>query len=144
LKKLLKLRAELGLERSAHFMAEIVDTFLPDEMISDFFNLSDALLLPSLEEGFGIPLLEAGLVHRPVFCTDLPPLRSLGENDVHYFSLHDDPAKIAELITHHLSDDSVFRFATRTRQHYTWEKIYQEKIEPLLMTASRAVLDKRG
>jgi glycosyltransferase involved in cell wall biosynthesis len=125
-------------------MAEIVDAFLPDEMISDFFNLSDALLLPSLEEGFGIPLLEAGLGHRPVFCTDLPPLRDLGLNDVHYFSPHENPAKIAEMIAQHLLDDPVFRFAARTRQHYTWEKIYQEKIEPLLMTASRAVLDKRG
>ncbi|MEW6406880.1 MAG: glycosyltransferase family 4 protein, partial [Chloroflexota bacterium] len=64
LEKLLELRAELGLEGSAHFMAEIADTFLPDEMISDMFNLSDALLLPSLEEGFGIPLIEAGLVQR--------------------------------------------------------------------------------
>jgi len=134
LEKLLKLRAELGLEESMHFLAEVVEHFLPDEMISDFFNLSDALLLPSLEEGFGIPLLEAGLSHRPVFCTDLPPLRALGLEDVHYFSPHTEPAQVAEMIVRHLLDDHIFRFAARARQHYTWEQIYREKIEPLLKT----------
>lgn len=140
LQKLLKLRAQLGLEKTAHFMAEIVDDFLPDEMIPDFFNLSDALLLPSLEEGFGIPLLEAGLSHRPVFCTDLPPLRALGLDDVYYFSPDDDPGKVADMIVHNLSDNPVFRFAARARQHYTWERIYQEKIEPLLMQLNKGGL----
>jgi glycosyltransferase involved in cell wall biosynthesis len=129
---LLDLRAELGLEQSAHFMAQEASYLLPDEMISDFYRLSDALLLPSLEEGFGIPLLEAGLSHQPVFCTNLPPLRALGLDDVQYFSPDDDPRMIAGMMARYLGSDPAFRFATRARQHYTWEKIYQEKIEPLL------------
>jgi glycosyltransferase involved in cell wall biosynthesis len=140
--KLLELRAQLGLEKIAHFMAEIVDEFLPDEMIPDFFNLSDALLLPSLEEGFGIPLLEAGLSHRPVFCTDLPPLMAIGLDDAYYFSPEDDPGKVAEMITRNLTDNTVFRFAARARQHYTWVQIYQEKIEPLLTAALAVPLKK--
>ncbi len=142
LEKLLNLRAELGLETSAHFMVEVVDYFLPDRMVSDFFHLSDALLLPSLEEGFGIPLLEAGLAHRPVFCTDLHPLRALGLEDVHYFSPHEDPGRVAEMIAHYLLNDPVFRFASRTRQHYTWEQIYRERIEPLLKMTSTVSLHK--
>jgi len=130
--KLLKLRAELGLEKSAHFLAELSDAYLPDAVISDFYRLADALFLPSREEGFGIPLIEAALSRRPVFCTDLEPLRALGLEDVFYFSPDEEPQHVADLITDTLKKDSTYRFAIRTRQQYTWEQIYQEQIEPLL------------
>lgn len=130
--RLLALRARLGLENSAHFLAELTDEFLPDIYIADFYRISDALLLPSLEEGFGIPLIEAGLSHRPIFCTGLPPLRALAQDDAYYFSPHEDPRRIAASIAVTLKASSVFRFARRIRQQYTWEGIYTEKIAPLL------------
>jgi glycosyltransferase involved in cell wall biosynthesis len=132
LSQLLALRASLGLEHCAHFLAELSDDYLPDELIADFYRLSDALLLPSLEEGFGIPLIEAALSHRPIFCTGLEPLRALALDDACYFDPDDDPRQVADCIATYLKADPVFRFAVRTRQHYTWEGIYAEKIAPLL------------
>ena len=58
--ELLSLRRELGLDGAAHFLAEQTAEFLPDTVISDFYRLADLLFLPSREEGFGIPVLEAG------------------------------------------------------------------------------------
>ncbi len=132
LAQLLVLRSRLGLDGCAHFLAELSDVYLPDAIIADFYRLADALLLPSLEEGFGIPLIEAALSHRPVFCTDLAPLRALALDDASYFSPHDDPRRVAGCIAETLKASPVFRFALRTRQHYTWEGIYAEKIAPLL------------
>ena len=131
--RLLDLRAGLGLVQCAHFLAELTTEYLSDAVISDFYSISDALLLPSEEEGFGIPLIEAALSHRPVFCTNLPPLRALGLDDANYFSPHDDPHFVADKITATLNSNPVFRFALRTRQNYTWEGIYTEKIAPLLV-----------
>jgi mannosylglucosylglycerate synthase len=133
--RLLDLRASLGLDRSAHFMAELTQEYLTDAVISDFYRISDALLLPSKEEGFGIPLIESALSHRPVFCTDLPPLRALALEDAEYFNPNDDPRQVADRIAAALKSDPVFRFALRTRQNYTWEGIYTEKIIPLLTAA---------
>ena len=130
--ELLKLRATLSLEHSAHFLAEFSNEYLPDALIADFYRLSDILLLPSREEGFGIPLIEAGLSRLPVFCTDLEPLRALGLQDAHYFSPDEDPQLVAEQIATWLAADPVYRFALRTRQRYTWEQIYREGIAPLL------------
>jgi glycosyltransferase involved in cell wall biosynthesis len=130
--RLLALRAQLGLDDCAYFLAELTQEYLSDTLISDFYRLSDALLLPSIEEGFGIPLIEAALSHRPVFCTDLAPLRALALEDASYFSPHDNPRHVAECIARTLKTNSVFRFALRTRQHYTWEGIYAEQIAPLL------------
>ncbi|MBK9601592.1 MAG: glycosyltransferase [Anaerolineales bacterium] len=92
------LRAQLGLQHSAHFLTELTDSFLPDEVIADFYRIADALLFPSREEGFGIPLIEAAFSHLPAFCADIPPLRELGLNDAAFFSPDDDPAKISGMI----------------------------------------------
>ena len=90
LQHLLALRRELDLDRSAHFLYEFDlahpatsarresvtpdsepsghrpdgnDTHLniPDSVIGDLYTLADALFFPSQQEGFGIPVLEAGL-----------------------------------------------------------------------------------
>jgi len=127
-----RLRSELGLENHAHFLAEIVENYLPDAVIADFYRLADALFFPSREEGFGIPVLEAGLAGLPVFCADIPPLRDLGGDWAVYFSPHEEPGRIAALINERLGQDPVFRLRLRVRKSYTWERIYHGQIAPLL------------
>ena len=129
---LIALRAELGLERVAHFLAELTNEYIPDEVISDFYHLADAMFMPSREEGFGIPILEAGLSGLPIFCSDIPPLRSLGGSNATYFSPDADPVELAHRIVNHLGFDSVFRLRTRVRREFSWKGIYALEIAPLL------------
>lgn len=130
--KLDALRKELKLESVLHFLAELTTEYISDEVISDFYHLADALFLPSREEGFGIPILEAGLAGLPVFCSDIPPLRSLGGSHVTYFSPDADPNEIVESVVKDLSSNPVFRMRAEVRSQYTWERIYTQKIAPLL------------
>ena len=83
--KLAALRKELGLENVVCFLAELTAEYIPDEVISDFYHLADALFLPSREEGFGIPILEAGLAGLPIFCSDIPPLAKPGRFECNLF-----------------------------------------------------------
>ena len=129
---LLQLRTQLGLEGSVHFLAELADSFLPDEVIADFYRIADALIFPSREEGFGIPLIEAAFSHLPAFCADIPPLRELGLNDAYFFSPDEDPALLADLIADHFRSSAPARLAMRTRSAFRWEAIYQRHIAPLL------------
>jgi len=133
---LISLRNSLQLENVVYFLAELRSEFLPDEVISDFYRLADALFLPSREEGFGIPILEAGLTGIPIFCADIPPLRDLGMSFVSYFSLEDEPAHIASLISRSLSTNIALEFRAHVRQQYEWRQIYQQQIEPLLERVS--------
>jgi len=130
--KLLNLRKELNLQGSAHFLAELVDMFLPDEVIADFYRIADALFFPSREEGFGIPLIEAAFSHLPAFCADIPPLRELGLGDAAYFSPDEDPARIAGLLREYFHSSPVARLSMRARLSYRWEAIYHRQIAPLL------------
>jgi glycosyltransferase involved in cell wall biosynthesis len=131
--KLDVLRKELKLGNVVHFLAELTREYIPDEVISDFYHLADALFLPSREEGFGIPILEAGLAGLPIFCSDIPPLRSLGGTYVTYFSPDADPNELAATITNHLSSNPIFRMRAEFRRGYAWEPIYARNIAPLLM-----------
>ncbi|HJS20347.1 MAG TPA: glycosyltransferase [Anaerolineales bacterium] len=136
-RNLQSLRDELSLNGSVSFLAELTPNFLADEVVSDFYNLADALILPSREEGFGIPVLEAGLAGIPAFCADIPPLRDLGSPYVKLFSLDDSPAAIASMILEELPSNPVFEFRVQVRSQYAWHEIYRKKIDVLLQKIER-------
>jgi glycosyltransferase involved in cell wall biosynthesis len=126
------MRRQLNLEGSAHFLAELHDGFLPDEVVADFFRVADALFFPSREEGFGIPLIEAGFSHLPAFCADIPSLKKLGMEDALFFSPDEEPAKAAEMIAAYFNTSLPARLAIRARASFRWEAIYRQHIAPLL------------
>jgi glycosyltransferase involved in cell wall biosynthesis len=130
--ELRSLRSALMLDDMVHFLAELTEGYLSDEVVSDFYQIADALFLPSREEGFGIPILEAGLVGMPVFCADIPPLRDLGLSFVNYFSLDEAPAQIASMLTDRLATSRLAAFRARIRSEFTWEQVYQRQIRSLL------------
>jgi glycosyltransferase involved in cell wall biosynthesis len=132
--KLRRIRLELGLEGTAHFLAEYTQDYLPDNVIADFYHLADALLLPSWEEGFGIPVLEAGLTGMPIFCADIASLRELGGKEVRYFSPDADPSEVARMMAPALAEDEKLSLRWRVRRDYTWDKIFQAHIATLLTT----------
>ena len=122
----------MNLEGSFHFLAELVDSFLPDEVIADFYRIADALFFPSREEGFGIPLIEAAFSHLPAFCSDIPPLRELGLEDATFFSPDEDPAQVAAMIVEYFKSSLPARLSMRARASFRWEAIYRQHIAPIL------------
>ena len=132
LEELIALRKKLRLVDNVHILAETVPQGLPDICVGDIYRIADALLLPSREEGFGIPILEAGLAGIPIFCTDLPPLKSLAGKWATYFSIDEDPKAIAKIMCERLKTDPTYRLKVEVRQKYTWTAVYQQQIAPLL------------
>jgi glycosyltransferase involved in cell wall biosynthesis len=125
-------RSSLGLEGSVHYLAELVNGYLRDAVIADFYRLADALLMPSREEGFGIPVLEAGLSGLPIFCSDILPLRELAGDRATYFSPDSQPDAVAERIADRLAADASYEMRGLVRRRYTWEGVYANHIAPLL------------
>jgi glycosyltransferase involved in cell wall biosynthesis len=58
--------------------------YVPDELIPSLYAASDALVFPSLYEGFGMPVLEARSCGARVVATDIPELREAGDEHVVY------------------------------------------------------------
>jgi glycosyltransferase involved in cell wall biosynthesis len=54
--------------------------YVPREVLPALLAGAEALLMPSLYEGFGMPVAEALAVGCPVVCSDIPPFREIIEN----------------------------------------------------------------
>ena len=133
---LLSMRDNLELKGIVHFLAEVTNEFLPDEVIADFYRITDVLLMPSREEGFGIPIIEAAFSKVPVFCADIPVLRELGGEDVTYFSPDANPLDVAKQVKVRMEAESTSRWGRRAKHGYTWRQIYNNHISPLLEEVS--------
>nr|MBC7243827.1 glycosyltransferase family 4 protein [Chloroflexota bacterium] len=136
LAELQSLRRDLNLLNAAHFVYELGEEkqpLVPDNAtMANLYLIADALLFPSLGEGFGIPMLEAGLLRLPIFCSRIPPLEATGGIEVHYFSPQADPAHVAALIASKLLADPAFRLRRRVLQEYRWETIVNNRVIPLI------------
>ena len=131
LQSLLDLRRDLGLQDAAHLLYK-VNVTPDDDTMADLYQLADALLFPSAKEGFGIPILEAGLARLPIFCADIPPLRETGEGAAHLFDLHGDPDAIAANVAQVLERDAAHCLRRRVLARFTWQRIVKERVIPLL------------
>ncbi len=114
------------------FLADFSSEFLPMRTIYDLFRFTDALLFPSFQEGFGIPILEAGMVGIPIFCSDIPPFHETASAMAHYLDPHGKPEPIAKSIRSEIQTNRILKYRQRVKQHYTWNNIFSEQIEPLV------------
>jgi glycosyltransferase involved in cell wall biosynthesis len=62
-------------------------TSLSRRTVRELMLLSDVVFLPSEEEGFGMPILEAQALRVPVLCSNIPAFREAGGVAARYFSL---------------------------------------------------------
>lgn len=131
-------RAELGLDEAVIFLNEFDE--VDDGLRRELYALADALFFPSEREGFGIPILEAGLARLPIFCADIPPFRESAQAYATYFELDAAPAQIAEFIVRELDGDARFQLKRRVLDVYQWERIFTERIEPLLEKGQKELL----
>jgi glycosyltransferase involved in cell wall biosynthesis len=122
----------LSIEQEAIFLAISYPKTVSDELLMDLYRLADVLFFPSREEGFGIPLLEAGLERIPVFCADIEVLREVGGRDVEYFPPDGDPHRVAKQVADALAANKGQRLRKRVLAQYAWNSIYARHIAPLL------------
>jgi glycosyltransferase involved in cell wall biosynthesis len=54
--------------------------FVSDEMLGFYYKEASVFVMPSIYEGFGMPVAEALTSGTPVVCTDIPELREAGQN----------------------------------------------------------------
>jgi mannosylglucosylglycerate synthase len=111
---------------------------VPDEVVADFFHLADLLIFPSRSEGFGIPVLEAGLARLPVFAADIPPVKESAGGLAQLFDPEGDPQAVAEAILAHLENDRAYQLRRRVLSQFTWQAILHNRLIPLIKEVAKA------
>ncbi len=89
----------LGLTDRVHFTG-----YVPDEDLPALLNGADLFVLPSLYEGFGLPLLEAFACGTPVVCSETPALVEVAGEGTLTFDPKDEAA-IARVLVTALTDE---------------------------------------
>lgn len=143
-RSLQKQRTELGLDDNFHFVFESGpdpdQPFLIDmDVVGDLYRMADLLFMPSHREGFGMPVLEAGLIGLPVVVSNVVPAAvEIGGAEVLRFDLDTPPTSLVQQISERILNEPGMRLARRVRQRYTWDAIFRLDIEPLLHNSESA------
>lgn len=87
-----QLVTDLNLEQRVVFTGRV-----SDEELAALYTKARALILPSLDEGFGMPTLEALLCGTEVIIPDTPVLREVAGSAGHYYGVHDQ-SQLGQLI----------------------------------------------
>jgi mannosylglucosylglycerate synthase len=133
-KELRALRHKHGLERSVIFMCERQKERVSNEALRGLFSLSNLLLFPSHREGFGIPVLEAGLAGQLVVINDIPALNELAGPGCVFIREGDTPAAVARKIVRVYARSPQLMFQRTVIKEYSWSAIFERKILPAVTT----------
>jgi mannosylglucosylglycerate synthase len=122
--------SELGVTDRVRWVNE--HFFVDDAQLRSLYLASDALLFPTKQEGFGLPILEAAAFRLPIFCSDIEPLRSNLPPGSIAFDLRSSPRNISLAIAESLKQDRGFVSRKLMLQCHAARDLYRTKIEPLL------------
>ena len=128
--RLKQLATELQIQASVAWVNELF--FVDETQLRSLFMVADAILFPSNQEGFGLPMLEAAAYRLPVFCSNIEPLRSIAPSGTLLFDLGDTPRNIAEKIRNAVENNDIFKSRKRLLRNYSAERLYLDEIEPFL------------
>jgi hypothetical protein len=103
--------------------------------------MADMLLMTSKDEGFGLPLLEAGLIKLPIACPNIPPFVEIGR-DICFFHLDDPPLSTAGRIIEYLGRTNTHKmFRHVVGKHVLYEVCKDELLPYLFEITGRATND---
>ena len=118
--------AEHSLESRVHRSG-----YVPADLLRTFYQSASALLFPSLEEGFGFPVLEAMAHGLPVVTSNLSSIPELGGDAVLYADPRD-PCAIASQVVEAVESSAVRermikRGLARARE-FTWRRTAEQTL----------------
>lgn len=136
-RSLLELRRQMGVENEMKFVYEFGPN--PDEgliidrkTVFELYRVVDALFMPSHKEGFGMPLVEAGILGLPIITTRVPSYSELMDGKALAVPPDMDPTDLAKEILNWLESKPEYHNKVKVRRSLTWKVIFERDILRLL------------
>lgn len=117
------LRFNIKLEQSNRIVFHQTDS--ANDLVF-FYRNAQALIHPSLSEGFGLPLVEAAYFNLPVIASNIPVFKEILGDQFLSFN-PESVADIKEKITHFLNNKPVFGFSQLLKK-YSFEEMTQRTL----------------
>lgn len=100
--------------------------FVADDELPMWYCGARAVLMPSLSEGFGLPIAEAFACGVPVVASNLPPLREVGEEHADYVDPSDTASILAGMeraLTPVAQPESASAGRIRRAKSFAWDDV---------------------
>jgi glycosyltransferase involved in cell wall biosynthesis len=115
---------ELGLEKRVRFAG-----YVPDDELPLWYNAASVLVLPSVYEGFGMPVAQAMACGTPVIAAETSSLPEAAGGAARLFDPQDEMALAEQMVT--VLDDSQIAAKMRQQgltqaQHFSWQQAGQK------------------
>src|SRR5204863_9857792 len=108
--------------------------FVPDEDLSAFYQHAECFVLPSLYEGFGLPVLEAMKYGCPVITSNVSSLPEAGGDAALYVNpenVDDIAAKMKKLLNDKSLREALIAKGRRQVLKFSWEKAAKDTLKVL-------------
>lgn len=119
---------ELGLENDVKFTGAV-----PEADLIALYNLAACFAMPSLYEGFGLPILEAFACGTPVVCSNLSSLPEIaGLDNALFFNPHDPAdiaAKINSILTNSQLRETLIQRGQKRIRAFSWPQMAQSTLK---------------
>jgi glycosyltransferase involved in cell wall biosynthesis len=111
---------------------------VPTQKLFQLYREALCFVFPSLEEGFGIPLLEAATAGCPIICTDIPVFHEIARDSANYYDPHF-PEALGHELERMLSDtamrNALIEKGYNNIKRYTWEDATERTLDVYRMSA---------
>ena len=106
--------------------------YITDEELVAFYKNASCFVMPSFEEGFGIPLLEAMACGCPVVSSNAGALEEVGGDAAVYFDpsdLGDMVDKIDKVLSNGNLTNELIKKGQKRVKFFSWEKLAEQTLE---------------
>ncbi|MEM0136744.1 MAG: glycosyltransferase family 1 protein [Thermoplasmatales archaeon] len=98
-----------------------------EEMLNKIYNACDALVMPSLEEGLGLPVIEAFATGLPVVASDIEIFHEIGEDAIEYINPMDVESLVEGIKNALKMSDEKIRKGENLAKRFSFQ-IFKEKM----------------
>lgn len=133
--QILKSPEKYGVTKDVLFLDYVSDQDLPL-----FYKKAEIFVLPSLYEGFGLPILEAMKYGCPVVTSNVSSMPEAGGDSALYFDPEDTKdmsSKIESVLTDKKLRDDMIEKGYQHIKKFTWEKAAEEVLEVVEQTIEK-------
>lgn len=132
LKEMLDLIHKYNLESNVLFMKDTFKRMLKISEMHDLYSICDSVFFFSESENFGLPLLEAGIMRKPIFVSNLEIFKEVGKEFITTIdTTQKNYSEVAQKIISVLEKDES-QFFYRVKSQYGLSKIVTKYLIPLI------------
>lgn len=124
-----------GMARSLGVRKSVIFTgFVPDKLVPKFYACCDIFCYPSLWEGFGLPVAEAGATGKPVVAFRMCAIPEVVENGLTGLLAEPDHTKLADAVITLLEDEEMRRKMGREARNrisrlFSWRRMVEKTLK---------------